>query len=153
VLRIIAFSLVPFALAHMLSVVLVASLREKTTLRILVVDFAAGLVLGTILISSFGVLGAGLALFLTRSIDFVQNYLRVTEMSRMALGKLLWKPMVASACMIAYLLALRAHVARSLAVEVATGAALYCAVLIALALWSAGGPTQLKAKYLYQWSE
>jgi len=30
---------------------------------------------------------------------------------------------------------------------------LYVGVLLALAIWSFGGPRQLKARYLYLWSE
>jgi O-antigen/teichoic acid export membrane protein len=149
-LRIIVWTLVLGAMTPVLTLVLVASHQEKTTLRILLVDLVACVVLGAVLIPWLGASGAALALLLTKLIDFVQQYKRVRALFRITVGRLAWRPAVASACMAVPLLALRGQ---SAIVAVAAAVVLYFTVLFALAVWSAGGTHQLRAQYVYGWSD
>jgi O-antigen/teichoic acid export membrane protein len=133
-----------------LTLVLVAIHEEKTTLRILVLDLVACVVLGVVLIPRFGVIGAALALLGTKLLDCALQYKRVTTLFRIRIGRLIWRPLLASACMAILLVALKESF---VVVAVASAAALYVVVLLALAVWSAGGARQFRARYVYGWSE
>ena len=146
-LQIMVWSLIPIALDHVLGQVLLATLLEKVTLRIVVIDVLVNLVLGLLLVRRFGLNGAAMAALLTRIIDFIQHYVPVSKMMpRMALGRAAWKPIVASACMAVLLATVRSL---GTALTVVSGGALYVGVLFALTVWSAGGLRQFKSKCLY----
>ncbi len=109
-LRIMVWNLILAALTSVLGQVLVASLREKVTLRIVAVDALINLVIGLILISQFGLIGAAITALLTRIVDFCQHYVPASRLlSRIALGRLVWKPVVASICMALYLAVVRSQ--------------------------------------------
>jgi len=146
-LRIMVWSLIPIALDHVLGKVLLATLLEKVTLRIVIVDVLANLLLGLILVRRFGLSGAAITALLTRIIDFIQHYVAVSKMMpKMVFGRAAWKPIVASMCMAVYLAAVRRL---GIIVTVVSGGAVYIGVLLALMVWSAGGFRQFKARYLY----
>jgi O-antigen/teichoic acid export membrane protein len=145
-LRILVWNLLLVTLTHVLGQVLLASLREKITLRIVAIDVLVNLAVGPILISQFGLLGAAVTALLTRVIDFLQHYVSVSRLlSDIALAKLARKPVVASVCMAIFTVALGSQGVLRTAV---IGGAVYAGVLLALALWSAGSVRQLKARYL-----
>jgi O-antigen/teichoic acid export membrane protein len=145
-LRIMVWSLLLVALTQTLGQVLLASLREKTTLRIIAIDVLVNLSVGLILISQFGLLGAAITVLLTRAIDFLLHYVPVSRLfSNIPLGKLAWKPMVASVCMSVSLVGLRGQ---GMLLTAVTAGVVYAGVLLTLALWSTGSVRQLKAKYL-----
>jgi len=144
-LRIMVWSLLLVALTHALGQVLLASLREKTSLRIIAIDVLVNLTVGLILISQFGLLGAAITALLTRVIDFLLHYVLVSRLLPIALGKLAWKPAVASVCISALLVVFRGQ---GVLLTVVSAGAVYAGVLLALALWSTGSVRQLKAKYL-----
>jgi O-antigen/teichoic acid export membrane protein len=145
-LRIMVWSLLLVALTHVLGQVLLASLREKVTLRIIVIDVLVNLVVGLMLISQLGLLGAAITVLLTRVIDFFQHYVPVSRLlTNIALGELASKPVVASVCMCVFLVFLRGQ---SMLLTVVSAGAVYAGVLLALALWSTGSVRQLKARYL-----
>jgi O-antigen/teichoic acid export membrane protein len=149
-LRIMVWSLVLGAITPVLTLVLVAIHQEKTTLRILMLDLVACVVLAVVLIPWLGVIGAALALLATKLLDFALQYKRVASLFHLRIGQLVWRPILASACMAMLLLALKESF---VVVAVALGAALYVVVLLALAVWSAGGARQFRARYVYGWSE
>jgi O-antigen/teichoic acid export membrane protein len=150
-LRILVCTLVLTALTNVLGPVLVASLREKVNLRIVTINALVSLTLGVILISRFGLIGAAMAVLLTRIVDFFQHYIPVSRMfSELALGKLVWKPFVAALFMAAFLATVKSQ---ELFSTVLSAGALYAGILLALMIWSLGGPRHLKTKYQYLWSE
>jgi O-antigen/teichoic acid export membrane protein len=148
-LRIMAWILIFQVFSHVLGQVLLATHREKVTLRIVIVDVLITLTVGTLLIWRFGLLGAAMSLLLTRAAAAVQHYLPVSRLlSGIPLGKVTWRPIVAAGCMAAYL-ALAAGQASSLRAIVAT--LTYGAALLALAVLACGGVRQFKMQFLYTW--
>ncbi|HYN88792.1 MAG TPA: flippase [Ardenticatenaceae bacterium] len=150
-LRIVSWNLLLAALTSVLGQVLVASLRERVTLRIVAANTLVGLLLGVVLISQFGLIGAAISALATKLVDFVQHYVPVSrQLAGVGLRRALWRPAIAGACMAAYLVAARDQ---NLVFVVVSAAALYAAVMLALVIWASGGPRQLKARYTYLWSE
>lgn len=149
--RIMAWNVVLVALTSALGQVLLASLREHTTLRIVVVDAIVSLVFGLILISQFGMVGAAMNVLLTRVVDFLQHYVAVTRLlPEMSLVRLAWRPAVAGGFMAAFLAVMGSRAGLLVAIPAVT---LYAVALAILMVWSTGGPGQLKARYLEVRSE
>jgi O-antigen/teichoic acid export membrane protein len=145
-LRIVAWVLISQVFTSVLGQVLVASHREKVTLRIVAVDTLVNLLIGWPLISLFGLRGAATALLLTRLVDCCQHYIPVSRLfSGIPIARIIWKPIVAGVCMTAYFLlpSSREGVFRGV-----SAAAIYCAALIVLTIWASGGVRQFKDKYL-----
>ena len=100
VLRILAWGLILNALTQGLGHILLASHREKVTLRIVAVDLVVGVCAALLLISQFGLIGAAIAALVFRAVDFVQHYVRVSQLlARISLSQAMWKAVVASAVM------------------------------------------------------
>lgn len=145
-LRITIWGVILVAFTHVLGQALLASRREKTTLRIVAVDAVVALVAGIILISQFGYIGAAITALIIRLVDVVQHYVPVRRLfNALPLGRLSWKPVVATAVMA---LALTLVSGQHVVVAILVGAVTYLAVLLPLVLWSYGGPRQLRAHYL-----
>lgn len=142
VLRIIVWSLVLHAFTSVLGQVLVASDREKVNLCAVIVDGVVNLLVGWTLISRFGLRGAALAVLVTKVADFWLHYIPVSRLfSGIRLGKIMWKPIAAAACMAAYLAVATGRVG------ILTGVSailIYSAVLLALAIWELGVPRSLR---------
>jgi O-antigen/teichoic acid export membrane protein len=150
-LRIIAWILLFQVFTNVLGQVLVATHREKITLRIAVVDMLLNLLAGSFLISRFGVRGAAMTLLLTRLAACLQHYVPVARLfSGISLAKIAWKPILAAACMAVYL------AVSTSGVGILTGFSatlIYVIALIALAIWASGGLRQFKEKYFVLLSE
>jgi O-antigen/teichoic acid export membrane protein len=150
-LRITAWILITQVFTNVLGQVLLASHREKVTLKIAIVDVLVTLVAGWPLISRFGLRGAAMTLLLSRTVACIQHYVPVSRLlSGIPLVKIVWKPVVAASCMAAYL-ALAAGHGSILAGVVAT--LIYSAALLALSILTCGGIRQFKARFAYAWSE
>ncbi len=150
-LRIMVWALVLGALNSVLGRALLASLRESVNLRIVTVNALVNLGLSLLLISRFGLLGAAVAALLVAVVNFGQHYARVHRLLfALPLVRLMWKPTVATACMAGYL---AAAASQGIWLTVTIAGAIYAGVLLALAIWSNGGPRQFKARYMYLWSE
>jgi O-antigen/teichoic acid export membrane protein len=150
-LRIMAWILIFQVFTSVLGQVLLACHRERVTLRIIIVVLAVSLCAGWPLISHYGLLGAAIALVLTRLIASVQHYIPVARMlSGISLGKIIWKPLAAAACMAAYL-----TVPSSLAgaLRGISASLIYGLALLALAILASGGVREFKNKYLPLLSE
>ncbi|HKV64642.1 MAG TPA: flippase [Candidatus Acidoferrum sp.] len=144
-LRIVAWVLVLQVFTSVLGQVLLASHHEKITLRIVVVDASFNLLVGWPLISLFGLRGAAMALVLTRLADCIQHYVPVSRLvSGFPLAGIVWKPLVAAACMAAYLAAPSGPPSILAAVSATL---IYAAALFAVAIWASGGLRQFKDKY------
>jgi O-antigen/teichoic acid export membrane protein len=145
-LRVIMWVLILQVFTSVLGQVLLASNREKVTLRIVAVDTIVNLIVGWPLVSHFGLLGAAIALLLTRVADCLQHYLAVWDLfAEIPLGRIAWKPALATTCMAGYL-ALATGRAGILTGVAAT--LIYAGALLALAIRASGGLREFKIKYL-----
>jgi hypothetical protein len=103
------------------------------------------------LISHYGMRGAAYAFLITKVADCLQHYVPVSRLfSGIPLARIVWKPILATTCMTVYL-ALATNRADILAGVWAT--LIYGASLLALAIWTSGGPRQFRNKYLPMLSE
>ena len=150
-LRIVSWTLILQVFTSVLGQVLLASHREKITLRIVALDTLINLCVGWPLISWFGLQGAAIALLLTRAADCLQHYVPVSRLlSGLPLARIVWKPAVAALFMITCLL-LPSTRFRFLTGISATF--VYAGTLLLLSVWVSGGPRQFKQKYLVLLSE
>ncbi len=144
-LRIVAWVLIFQVFTSVLGQVLVASHREKITLRIVVVDTFVNLLVGWPLIRMFGLRGAAVALLLTRLADCCQHYIPAARLlSGVPILSIVWKPLVAAACMAVYL---AASTGRPGFLTGVSSTLIYGAALLAVAIWASGGLRQFRDKY------
>jgi O-antigen/teichoic acid export membrane protein len=145
-LRIMGWILVTQVFTAVLGQVLVASHREKVTLRIVVVDTLINFIVGWPLIYFFGLRGAAIALLITRFADCVQHYVPVSRLfSGIPLIKVVWKPAIAAGCMAAFL----SFPSGGGSLRSISAALIYISALLALAIWTSGGFRQFRDKYLF----
>ncbi|MCU1242685.1 MAG: hypothetical protein JWO71_3411 [Candidatus Acidoferrum typicum] len=145
-LRIVAWTLILQVFSNVLGQVLLATHREKITLRIVVVNILVSLSVGWPLMKFFGLRGAAVTLLMSRLAGSIQHYIPVSRiLSGIPLGQIFWKPLVAAACMAAYL-AVPTNQAGW--VRGISAALIYVGALLALSIWKSGGPRQFKEKYL-----
>ena len=145
-LRIVAWTLILQVFSNVLGQVLLATHREKITLRIVVVDTLVSLLVGWPLIKYFGLRGAAITLLINRVAGFIQHYIPVSRLlSGIPLGKIVWKPIVAAILMAVYLAVPtnQAGIWRGVSATF-----IYGGTLLALSIWVSGGPRQFKEKYL-----
>ena len=149
VLQIMSWGLISTALTKVLGQVLLAGLKEKITLQIVLVDASVGLLLGFVLISRFGVMGAAATTLIVRMLDLALHYLPAARiLGGIAIAKWFWKPAVASLVMAAYLSAVED---RGFLVAGISAGLLYLVVLGVLFVWSLGGTTRVKADLRNLW--
>ena len=144
--RILVWTLILSAITNVLGPVLIASLRERLSLRIVAINLTVSLLLGYILIPKFGVIGAAATALLTRIVDFGQHYTRaIRVIPELQLWSAIWEPALASAVMVVYIAVNRG---RGVWTTVLAAGFLYLIVLLLLLL-ALNGPQRLKARYLY----
>ncbi len=144
-LRIVTWVLILQVFTSVLGQVLVASHREKITLRIVLVDTFVNLLVGWPLITMFGLRGAAIALLLTRVADCCQHYIPAAHLlSGVPIATIVWKPLVAATCMAAYL---AAPSGRPGILTGVSATLIYGAALLAVAIWASGGLRQFRDKY------
>jgi O-antigen/teichoic acid export membrane protein len=150
-LRIVAWTLILQVFSNVLGQVLLATHREKVTLRIVLVDTLINLLVGWPLIKLFGLRGAALTLLANRLAGCIQHYIPVSRLlSGIPLGKIVWKPIVAAVCMAAYL-AVSTNQTGMVRGVLAT--LIYGGALLVLTVGASGGPRRFKEKYLVLLSE
>lgn len=148
ILQIVAWSLVPLALNRALGQVLLATMQERVTLRIVVINTIISLILGLILINLYGVVGAAIATLVTRLINLAQQYRPVSHvLGSVGLLKRSWKAALASAGM-GLVLALVADWL-GLWLSILAGAGIYATLLSLIMLWSYGGIKGIQTHYHY----
>jgi O-antigen/teichoic acid export membrane protein len=139
------------ALTSALGQLLLASQREKVTLRIVAFSALVNLLLGLALISRYGVIGAATATLLTGVFNFFQHYLSVSKLlSTIPLARLAWKPCFAVTIMAIYLKLLGKQ---SIFLIMLSAGVIYGTALLVLTVWSVGGLYQFKAKCRSLWSQ
>lgn len=142
VLEIITWTLIPIALTSLFSQVLVASQREKVTLRIAAINALVSLVFGLIFIGQFGMIGAAITALLRCIVDFCQHYVPVARLlPRFSFSKQLWKPALASMGMAVYLAVIEKQ---GIILPVISAGILYIAVLLALVRLAGGSLWQFR---------
>jgi O-antigen/teichoic acid export membrane protein len=150
-LRIISWTLILQVFSSVLGQVLVATHREKITLRITIVCMLLNFGVGWPLISRFGLRGAAVAMLVTGFAGCIQHYIPVARLlSGISLAKIAWKPILAAPCM-ALFLALPTSRVNLLTGFSAT--LIYMAVFFALAVLASGGFRGFKEKYFSLVSE
>jgi O-antigen/teichoic acid export membrane protein len=146
ILRIMAVSLIMSALAAVLARVLLASLREKMLLRIIIIRFVISMVSGFILIKAFGLLGAAINFLLISVLDAGLHLFQVSRLYPKVFPWLtLWKSALATLGMTVFLMA---GPRLGVVISVLGGGLIYTATWLALSIWSAGNVRRLKADYL-----
>lgn len=145
--RVLVWTLTLGALTNVLGPLLIASLKERVTLKIVAINLTFSLIVGFLLIHKYGIIGAAITALLTRLLDFTQHYVRVIKVvPDLQLWAAIWKPGVATGVMVLYLMVDRSH---GVLTSVVFGACLYILALLALTMASNGGPRKLRARYLY----
>jgi O-antigen/teichoic acid export membrane protein len=149
-LQILAVGVVFRALTTALGQVLLAGMRERTTLRIVVVNTIVTLLLGLLLIPSYGLIGAAATVVAAGAVNVVQHFLPVERaLGRIALLSVAWRPLAASFVMAGVLIVADVrHVLHAIAL----GAAVYVAVLAAVVLVTLGGPRGVRNALRQAWS-
>lgn len=145
-LQILVGAMVLRVFTQVLGRVLVASLQEKVTLRILLLDTLASVVLGFLLIPSWGLLGAAVSTVLVRLLDFGLHYVPVTRSlsQRIALEKGIWLPMLATGGALLYWMT---PLQQPPLLALFIGGLLYSLLAGVLVLATLGGITHLKERY------
>ena len=150
-LRIVAWTLILQVFSNVLGQVLLATHRERMTLRIVMVNTAISLAVGWPLIKILGLRGAALTLLINRTAGFIQHYIPVSRLlSGFPLTKVVWKPISAAALMTVYLAmpSNQAPIWRGISATL-----IYTGALLALTIWRSGGPRRFKERYLVPQSQ
>jgi O-antigen/teichoic acid export membrane protein len=144
ILRIMAWTLMLQVFTSVLGQVLLATHREKITLRIAVTCTLVNLLIGWPLIKLFGLSGAAVTLLINRLAGSVQHYVPVSRLvSGIPLGKVLWKPALAAVCMVTYLTIPTSQTGVSRGISATL---IYGGALLAITVWVCGGPRRFKEK-------
>jgi O-antigen/teichoic acid export membrane protein len=140
-LRVMTPVIILRAVTGSLGQTLLAGKKEKTTLRIVAVDTAVAFTVGLVCIYEYGVVGAAIATLLTKLVDGIQHMLAIKDlMPKVRWARLAWRPLVASAAMVAVLFASAMY---GLIVQTLAGAASYVALIALLTVY--GGPVAARA--------
>ena len=144
-LRIMTWTFLSSAVTSPLGQVLLASHRERVNLRIVIVNAVLGLVLGFLLISQFGVIGAATTTLVVSMANLIQYYLPAHKLlGGIPIGRLTWPSVLSTAIMASFISAV-AHY-HVLAV-ILSAAGVYSIVLVGLMVAAAGGVEPLKQRY------
>jgi O-antigen/teichoic acid export membrane protein len=147
VLQIIVWGLILKGIAKVFGVVLIASMKEQKTLRILIVDFLAMVIFGFIFISQYGLIGSAITLLLVGIVDFVQHYIPVLKMfSRLPLVRLTWIQIVAASGMVLCFILMHRYNPITQAIFASF---IYISIMLVVMIISSGNINQLRARYLH----
>ncbi|MBV9543768.1 MAG: polysaccharide biosynthesis C-terminal domain-containing protein [Chloroflexi bacterium] len=150
-LRILVWCIVLRAVTAALGQLLMASQRERVTLRIVSIDALTSFTVGLILIPHFGVVGAAVTALTTRCVDLVQHVIPVTRLlSGFALSRLGWTALAASMCMAVWVAVVPNQIP---ILTLLTGGLVYASVLLGLMIWASGGLRQLRTTSMRLWTE
>jgi O-antigen/teichoic acid export membrane protein len=145
VLQTLVWILIPIALTKALGQVLMASMQETLTLKIVIINMIISIVLGVLFIIPMGVFGAALSTVVSQAINLLQHYFPATKTLRgINLWQSFWKPMAATLVMAGYLF-LVSHM--SIWFVIPTAALIYVICLVAILILSSGGIALFREKY------
>lgn len=147
VLKIMVWGLVLRAAAKVFGVVLIASMQERKTLRILAVDLLVMVICGSIFVSQYGLIGCAITMLLVRIIDFIQHFFPVKKLlSSFPLIRLIWIQILASMGMAFCFLLLTGY---NPILKTFAAVMIYSGVLFFIMAMAAGGIYNIKARFLY----
>lgn len=150
-LKIMIWILILRTMTRVLGATLIVSGQEKKTLRILIVDVIATIIISPIMIIQFGLTGAAIAVVAVRVVDALQHYLPIVRFfPDIAIFRSVWKPLIASIAMTIYL---SFNLNQNLFYNIVAGGAIYIALLSVLIFLTVGGLRQIKQAYLGPWLE
>ncbi len=150
-LKVIACTLVLQAPTAVLGQALYAELHERTNLRITALDATAGIVLGVVLITHFGLVGAAVATVATKLLDFVLHYASVRRiLPSLSLASALWKPGLAGLHVAALLTFTQSAMP---AFSLAIGVVVFAFVLVELEIITSRGSRVWWACHQQWWPE
>lgn len=148
-LQIMVWTLILRTFTRVLGSTLIATMQEKKTLRILLVDVGATILIAPIMIVQFGLVGAAIAVLAVRVVDALQHYMPVVRtFPDMAILRSSWKPLLASTLMF---LVLEYSTEPNLFLNVGLGILVYAIGLATLLFVTIGGLEQIKMAYLGPW--
>lgn len=155
VLRIYSITVILRAVIHALGQVLIAGMRERDTLRIVLIGIVLNVILGVALISKFGMLGAAAAGLIVTFVDLILHYYFIRRLfgGPVRVLSALWRPGIAGVVMSAFLIWALPRASGQFLAVVAGGAAIYAAALAVVLFLSVGGPRAIRARYLRGMSE
>lgn len=150
-LRIMIWTLILRTMTRVLGATLIVSMQEKKTLRILLVDVLATILISPIMIIQFGLVGAAISVLAVRIVDALQHYLPIVQTfpGIKILGSL-WKPALSSLGMGVFLYLLPQP---NLFVGILTGGFVYLAILGLIMFATVGSLEQIKLAYVTPWVE
>ncbi|GJQ59818.1 MAG: flippase [Candidatus Scalindua sp.] len=146
VLQIIVWGLIFRAISKVLGIALIASLKEKVTLQILLINMFTMFVSGFILISRYGVVGGALTTLIVSGVNFVQHYVHTTRiLSSLSLPHMFWKPAIAVTTMAIMFFSFPEL---NIFVRGIIGSLIYLIVFAIILFITIGNLDQLKVRYL-----
>ena len=150
-MQIMVWGLILSAMTSILGQVLVASLRERVTLRIVAIDLIVSVVAGVVLIWQFGYVGAAATALLTRAVDTFLHYQPVANLfTPSVMVAAIWKPAVATGAMAVVYFEMSRHGEFIAAIGCAVA---YAMAFVGLMLVDANGPKNVKTRYQYLWTD
>ncbi len=136
ILQLTCWVLILRAVTQVFGQLLIVTGRERTTVRILVIDFLLVVLVAPILVWSLGLVGAAVSVLVLRVADAVQHFLAVRpSFTLKSMLQPFWAPAAASIVMA---VALSTVGSWHVLAQVAFGGAAYAACLAAI-LWMTGG--------------
>jgi O-antigen/teichoic acid export membrane protein len=131
VMQVLGWMLVPMSFSRILGGILLASGHQRSNLTITIMNTASLLVLGSVLIYYFGLIGAAVALLASHIISFILHYSLVSgKIFCISILRMVWKPGVASLIMAGLLVLIGRD--QGLSLLIPATAILYVAVLLSL---------------------
>jgi O-antigen/teichoic acid export membrane protein len=129
---------------------LVAANHERSEFKIHLVTATLTLVVGVAMMSTYGTLGGAVSIVVVQIVAFFMHYRSASRfLPDLALGRMVWTKIVATACMGGVLLGIGTE---ALLLGLCAGLIVYLAALLGLEILAAGGVAQVKAKYEFIWS-
>lgn len=146
-LRVMTWAFISGAVTSILGQVLLASHRERINLRIVMVNAVLNVVLGFILISQFGIMGAAMTTLIVSYANLIQYYVPAYKLlSGIPIASLLWPSVVATTAMGLYInVVAHYHVL----VVIVSAAVVYSLVLLGLMIVASGGVEPFKERYRF----
>lgn len=145
-LRIVVWVLLIRTITHVLGMGLLATNRERLTLRIMTITGLVALVLSPLLVGLFGVTGAALSVTAVRVVSLVQHLWATREIAGpYFLPKAMCIPASASAAMAGALLVTSSM---PLGISIALGVLVFLSAAVLLEAWAAGGLGRIQDRLL-----
>jgi len=146
VLRIIIIMTLIRSMTNVIGAVLLASLLERVTFRIVITELILNLVVGVVLIPRYGLNGAAWGSLIVMAIIFVQHLIPVVGIIKgISILGLVWKASIASVAMLIFL---NLHIFTYPIFDILSAGILYLVVLAVLIVMKYGSLEKVRLHYL-----